>query len=182
LRSGNFRRGQRTLQLGSPSGGVNFFNAICRLLMYEGSFSTRFSDLPISADSLVCAEFVSAGVGLTSVSSVSIDPLQLINVEVSSIAIILNSRQVGCTRSEKTFKIATDGNFGNRIVLPVWQCCLSGHSEPRKMNCGIGRGCFSRIDARTQRSKAQKRDREHSFERVGRTGAHKRHNKVRRGD
>ena len=104
LRSGNFRHGQRTLQLGSPSGGVNFFNAICRLLMYEGSFSTRFSDLPISADSLVCAEFVSAGVGLTSVSSVSIDPLQLINATVLSTAIILNSRQVGCTRSENALK------------------------------------------------------------------------------
>ena len=48
LRSGNFRHGQQTLQLGSPSGGVNFFNAICRLLMYEWSFSTRFSDLLIS--------------------------------------------------------------------------------------------------------------------------------------
>ena len=50
-----------------------------------------------------------------------------------------------------------------------------------KMNCSIGWGCFSRIDAWTQRSRAQKRDREHSFGRVGRTGAHKRHHKVRRG-
>ena len=56
--------GQRTLQLGSPSGGVNFFNAICRLLVYEGSFSTRFSDLLFSIDSFVCARSVSAGVGL----------------------------------------------------------------------------------------------------------------------
>src|ERR1700736_5978256 len=70
--------GQRTLQIGSPSGGVNFFNAICRLLMYEGSFSTRFSDLLISTDSFVCAESVSAGVGLRSTFSVSIDPLQFI--------------------------------------------------------------------------------------------------------
>jgi hypothetical protein len=85
---------QRTLQLGSPSGGVNFFNAICRLLVYEGSFSTRFSDLLISNDSFVCAESVSAGVGLRSAFSVSIDPLQLINVMVLSSAIILNSRQV----------------------------------------------------------------------------------------
>jgi hypothetical protein len=38
--------GQRMLQLGSLSGGVSFFNAICRLLVYEESFSTRFSDLP----------------------------------------------------------------------------------------------------------------------------------------
>jgi hypothetical protein len=38
--------GQRTLQLDFPSGEVNFFNAICRLLKYEGSFST------LSADSL----------------------------------------------------------------------------------------------------------------------------------
>jgi hypothetical protein len=44
--------------IGSPSGGVNFFNAICRLLMYEGSFSTRFSDLLISADLFVRAESV----------------------------------------------------------------------------------------------------------------------------
>jgi hypothetical protein len=86
--------------------------------MYEGSFSTRFSDLLISADSFVCAEFVSAGVGLTSVSSVSIDPLQLINVKVSSTAIILNSRQVGCTRSEKCFEVATDGNFGPESSFP----------------------------------------------------------------
>ena len=91
--------GQRTLQLGSPSGGVNFFNAICRLRMYEGSFSTRFSDLLFSTDSFVCAESVSAGVGLGSSFSVSIDPLQLINATVLSTAIILNSRQVGCTRS-----------------------------------------------------------------------------------
>ena len=101
LRSGNFRHGQRTLQLGSPSGGVNFFNAICRLLMYEGSFSTRFSDLLISTDSLVCAESVSAGVGLRSASSVSIDPLQLISLMVLGIAIILDSRQVSYTRSRK---------------------------------------------------------------------------------
>jgi hypothetical protein len=109
LRSGNFRHGQRTLQLGSPSGGVNFFNAICRLLMYEWSFSTRFSNLLISTDSFVCAESVSAGVGLRSAFSVSIDPLQLINVMVSSTAIILNSRQVGCTRGEKCFEVATHG-------------------------------------------------------------------------
>jgi hypothetical protein len=95
--------GQRTLQLGSPSGGVNFFNAICRLLVYEGFFSTRFSDLPISTESFVCAEFVSAGVGLRSDFSVSIDPFQLINVMVSSTAIILDSRQVGYTRSENCF-------------------------------------------------------------------------------
>ena len=101
--------GQRTLQVGSPSGGVNFFNAICRLLMYEGSFSTRFSDLLISTDSFVCAESVSAGVGLRSTFSVSIDPLQLINVMVLSTAIMLNSRQVGCTRSEKCFEVATNG-------------------------------------------------------------------------
>ena len=98
--------GQRTLQLGSPSGGVNFFNAICRLLMYEGSFSTRFSDLLISTDSFVCAESVSAGVGLRSGFSVSIDPLQLINVMVLSTAIILNSSQVGCTRSEKCLEVS----------------------------------------------------------------------------
>jgi hypothetical protein len=109
LRSGNFRHGQRTLQLGSPSGGVNFFNAICRLLMYEWSFSTRFSDLLISTDSFVCAESVSAGVGLRSAFSVSIDPLQLINVMVLSTAIILNSRQVGCTGGEKCFQVATHG-------------------------------------------------------------------------
>ena len=109
LRSGNFRHGQRTLQLGSPSGGVNFFNAICRLLMYEWSFSTRFSDLLISTDSFVCAESVSAGVGLRSAFSVSIDPLQLINVVVLSTAIILNSRQVGCTPGETCFKASTHG-------------------------------------------------------------------------
>jgi hypothetical protein len=102
--TGNFRHGQRTLQLGSPSGGVNFFNAICRLLMYEGSFSTRFSDLLFSTDSFVCAESVSAGVGLGSSLSVSIDPLQLINATVLSTAIILNSRQVVCTRSENALK------------------------------------------------------------------------------
>ena len=62
--------------------------------MYEGSFSTWFSDLLISTDSFVCAESVSAGVGLRSAFSVSIDPLQLINVMVLSTAIILNSRQV----------------------------------------------------------------------------------------
>jgi hypothetical protein len=101
--------GQRTLQLGSPSGGVNFFNAICRLLMYEGSFSTRFSDLLFSTDSFVCAESVSAGVGLGSSFSVSIYPLQLINAMVSSTAIILNSRQVGCTRSENGFEVAETG-------------------------------------------------------------------------
>jgi hypothetical protein len=93
--------GQRTLQLGSPAGGVNFFNAICRLLIYEGSFSTRFSDLLISTDSFVCAESVSAGVGLRSSFSVSMDPLQLINTMVSSTAIILNTSQVGCTRELK---------------------------------------------------------------------------------
>jgi len=101
--------GQRTLQLGYPSGGVNFFNAICRLLMYEGSFSTRFSDLLISSDSFVCAESGSAGVGLRSAFSVSIDPLQLINAMVLSSAIILNSRQAGCTRCEKCFEVATHG-------------------------------------------------------------------------
>jgi hypothetical protein len=100
-RSGNFRQGERTLQLGSPSGGVNFFNAICRLLMYEGSFSTRFSDLLISTDSFLCAETVSAGVGLRSSFSVSMDPLQLIKAMVFGTAIILNSRQVGCARSGK---------------------------------------------------------------------------------
>jgi len=88
LRSENFRLWATALQLGSPSGRVNFFNAICRLLMYEGSFSTRFSDLLISTDSLVCAESVSAGVGLRSAFSESIDPLQVISLMVSSIAII----------------------------------------------------------------------------------------------
>ena len=92
------------LQLGSPSGGVNFFNAICRLLMYEGSFSTRFSDLLISTDSFVRAESVSAGVGLRSAFSVSIDPLQLINAMVLSSAIILNSRQAGCTGAKNALK------------------------------------------------------------------------------
>ena len=96
--------GQRTLQLGSPSGGVNFFNAICRLLMYEGSLSTRLSDLLISTDSFVCAESVSAGVGLRSAFSVSIDPLQHVNIMVLSTAIIWSSRQVGCTRSENALK------------------------------------------------------------------------------
>ena len=61
--------------------------------MYEGSFSTRFSDLPISTDSFGCAKSVSAGFGLKSVFSLSIDPLQLINAMVSRVAIILNSRQ-----------------------------------------------------------------------------------------
>ena len=74
--------------------------------MYEWSFSTRFSDLLISTDSFVCAESVSAGVRLRSAFSVSIDPLQLINVVVLSAAIILNSRQVGCTRGEKCFEVA----------------------------------------------------------------------------
>jgi hypothetical protein len=101
--------GQRTLQLGSPSGGVNFFNAICRLLIYEGSFSTRFSDLLISTDSFVLAESVSAGVGLRSSLSVSIGPLQLINTMVSSTARILNPRQVGCTRGRKCFEAANHG-------------------------------------------------------------------------
>ena len=77
-------------QLGSPSGGVNFFNAICRLLMYEGSFSTRFSDLLILTDSFVCAESVSAGFGLRSAFSLSIDPFQLINAMFLDIPIILN--------------------------------------------------------------------------------------------
>ena len=58
--------------------------------MYEGSFSSRCSVLLISTDSFVCAESVSAGVGLKSAFSVSIDPLQLINVVVSSSAIIFN--------------------------------------------------------------------------------------------
>ena len=85
---------QRTLQLGSSSRGVNFFSAICRLLMYEGSFLTRFSDFPISADSFVCAESASAGFELRSDFSLSIDSFQLIKAMVLSIAIILNFRQV----------------------------------------------------------------------------------------
>jgi hypothetical protein len=72
--------GNGRFQLGSPCGGANFINAICRLLMYEGSFSARLSELLISTDSFVCAESVSAGVGLRSAFSVSIDPLQLIEV------------------------------------------------------------------------------------------------------
>ena len=98
-RSENFRLWATALQLGSPSGRVNFFNAICRLLMYEGSFLRRFSDLLISTDSLVCAESVSAGVGLRPASAVSIDPPQFISLMVLSIAIILNSRQVSCTNA-----------------------------------------------------------------------------------
>jgi hypothetical protein len=93
--------GQRTLQLGSLSGGVSFF--ICRLLVYEGFFSTRFSDLPILTDSFIFAESISAGVGLGSAFSLSIDPLQLINTMFSIITIILNSRQVGLYRSENCF-------------------------------------------------------------------------------
>jgi hypothetical protein len=100
---GNFKDWELPLQLGSPSGGVNFFNAICRLLMYEGSFSPRFSDLLISTDSFVCTESVSAGVGLRSAFSLSIDPLQLINTMVSITSTILNSRQARCIRSEKCF-------------------------------------------------------------------------------
>ena len=99
MRSENFRLRATALQPGSPSGRVNFFNAICRLLMYEGSLLRRFSDLLISTDSLVCAESVCAGVGLRSASSVSIDPLQLRILMVSIIAITLDSRQVSCTRS-----------------------------------------------------------------------------------
>ena len=98
--------GQRTLQPGSPSGGVNFFNAICRLLVYEGSFSTRLSDLQFSTDSFVGAESVFAGVGLRSGFSLSIDPLQLINVMVSGTAIISDSCQVGCVRWENAFTVA----------------------------------------------------------------------------
>src|ERR1700730_15456299 len=63
-------------ELGSPSGGVNFFNAMCRLLVYEGSFLTRLSDLPISIDSFVCAGSVSAGDRLRSAFSIPIDPPQ----------------------------------------------------------------------------------------------------------
>jgi hypothetical protein len=74
--------------------------------MYEGSFSTRFSDLPVSTDSLVCAESGSAGVGLRFASSVSIDPLQLINVMVSSIAMILNFRRVRL-HSERKFPLSS---------------------------------------------------------------------------
>jgi hypothetical protein len=92
------------LQLGSPSGRVNFFNAICRLLMYEGSFPTRFSDLLVSTDSLVCAESVSAVVKLESSSSVSIAP-SIHKFIVSPLSIISGSRQVGCSRREKSFEV-----------------------------------------------------------------------------
>ena len=78
--------------------------------MYEGSFSTRFSDLLISTDSLVCAESVSAGIGLRSAFSLSIGPLQLTNVMVLITAIIFDSRQVSCTRSVKCFvELLTEG-------------------------------------------------------------------------
>jgi hypothetical protein len=73
--------------------------------MYEGSFSTRLSELLISTNSFVCAESVSAGVELRSDFSVSIDPLQFINAMVSITAIILNSRQVGSTPNEKCAKV-----------------------------------------------------------------------------
>jgi hypothetical protein len=118
--------GQRTLQLGSPSGGVNFFNAICRLLVYEGSFSTRFSDLPISTDSFVCAESVSAG-RLRSAFSVSIDPFQLITVMVLSTAIILNSRQVGCIRSENCFQIDRSIEMSSRFNSTGTLTCSVGY-------------------------------------------------------
>jgi hypothetical protein len=95
--------GQRTLQLGSCSGAVNFFNAICRLLEYEGAFSTRLSDLTIKTDSFISAEPISAGIGLGSAFSLSIDPLQLINTVFSIITIILNSRQASFYRSENCF-------------------------------------------------------------------------------
>jgi hypothetical protein len=75
--------------------------------MYEGSFSTRFSDLLVSADLFVCAESVSAGVGLRSAFSVSINAIHFIKVSVLITAIILNSSQVSCTRSEKCFEVAT---------------------------------------------------------------------------
>jgi hypothetical protein len=89
--------------------------------MYEGSFSTRFSDFPISADSFVCAESVSAGVELRSVFSLSIDPFQLINIMVSIIAIILNFRQVRLYRSEKCFEVASRGDINlKRDALPCW--------------------------------------------------------------
>ena len=131
--------GQGTLQLGAPSGGVNFFTAICRLLRYEGSFSTRFSELLISTDSFVCAESVSAGVGLRSAFSVSIDPLQLINIMVSSTAIILNSRQVGCTGGEKCFQVATHGwHKPQTQCAPMLDFGLGQRSENRMQDreCG----------------------------------------------
>jgi hypothetical protein len=106
----NFRLWATALQLGSPSGRVNFFNAIRRLLKYEGSFSIRFSDLLISTDSLVCGETVSAGVGLRSASAVSIDPPQFISLVVSIIAMILNSRQVADLKNADCIDLKRDGS------------------------------------------------------------------------
>jgi hypothetical protein len=90
--------------LGEPCPGAHGLN---KSLLFSWGV---FSGLLISTASFVCAESVSAGVGLRSAFWVSMDPLQLINVMVSSVAIILNFRQVGsCPDRKMPLKVATQG-------------------------------------------------------------------------